>query len=267
MAAPIPETTDLRSFSPRQVIADAADRTGADFDFLVRTAARESNFDPGAQARTSSAAGMFQFIEQTWLSMVQRHGAKHGLAAESAMIERSAGGRLTIADELDRRRILDLRFDPATASVMAGELASDNAEILRSEIGRAPSSGELYAAHFLGAKGAADLINKAADQPGARADVLFPQAAAANRPIFYRDGQALDAASLLARLTGEAAAVEAPDEGRLPAASGEAADPRPHRPGVSGYAALAPGGVLSPALVELLASLDIPAPAKRRDRG
>jgi hypothetical protein len=267
MAAPIPEMSDLRSFSPRQVIADAARRTGADFDFLVRTAARESNFDAGAQARTSSAAGMFQFIEQTWLSMVQRHGEKHGLADEAAMIERGANGRLTIADGAEQARVLDLRFDPAMASVMAGELAADNAAILRSKIGREPSTGELYAAHFLGAHGAADLINAAGEQPQAKADALFPQAAAANRPVFYRDGQALDVASLLARLTGEAAMVEAPEQGRLPAADGGGADPKPYRPGVAGYAAFSTaGGVLSPALVELLASLDMPAPAKRNDK-
>ena len=263
MAAPILEALDMRSFSPRQVIADAARRTGADFDFLVRTAARESNFDPSAQARTSSAAGMFQFIEQTWLSMVQRHGEKHGLAAQAAMIESGADGRLTIADSAERDRVLNLRFDPAMASVMAGELASDNAALLRSEIGREPSTGELYAAHFLGAAGAARLINEVAAQPHARADALFPQAAEANRPVFYRDGRALDVSSLLARLTGEASSIQAPEQGRSSAFVADGAALASDRPGVSGYAAFSPGGVLSPALVELLASLDIPAPAKR----
>ena len=271
MAAPIPESSDARSFSPRQVIADAARTTGADFEYLVRTAARESNFDPSAKARTSSAAGMFQFIEQTWLAMVDRHGAKHGLGSESAMIERGANGRLTITDPAERARVLDLRFDPQMASVMAGELASDNADMLRSEIGREPTSGELYAAHFLGAKSAAELINTAAEQPKARADALFPAAAAANRPVFYRNGQALDVSSLLARLTGEAGGVQAPDQGRLPVQAFAASEPSsnegPFRPGVGGYAAFSSGGVLSPALVELLASLDIPAPAKRSDRG
>ena len=267
MAAPIPESSELRSFSPRQVIADAARRTGADFDYLVRTAARESNFDPSAKARTSSASGMFQFIEQTWLSMVDRHGAKHGLADEAALIERGANGRLTIADAAERTRVLDLRFDPEMASVMAGELASDNAAILRSKIGREPSTGELYAAHFLGAQGAAELINAANADPRARADSLFPEAAAANRPVFYRDGRALDVAGLLSRLTGEAASVQAPEQGLSPNTPSGAEGVKPIRAGVSGYAAFAAAGVLSPGLVELLASLDAPAAAKRSDRG
>ena len=63
------ETLDMRGFN--SVIRQAARETGADFEYLAQTAARESNFDPQAQARTSSAAGMFQFIEQTWLGMMR----------------------------------------------------------------------------------------------------------------------------------------------------------------------------------------------------
>ena len=271
MAVPIHETADMRSFSPRQVIAQAAQSTGADFDFLVRTAARESNFDPQAKAQTSSAAGMFQFIEQTWLAMVHRHGEKHGLGAEAAQIERDANGRFTIADPAERQRVLDMRFDAETASVMAGELAADNAALLRRQIGREPSSGELYAAHFLGARGAGDLITLAEQSPMARADQAFPQAAAANRPIFYDDGRPVTAKALLERLSGESRSVEAPDRVQYASeTSGVAPAPavlsdRGYMPG-SFIAFQSGGGVLSPALVELLASLDAPAAAKRRDQ-
>ncbi len=274
MATPIPETLDARSFSPRQVIAQAAESTGADFDFLVRTAARESNFDPSAKAQTSSAAGMFQFIEQTWFAMVHRHGDKHGLHAEAGMIERDANGRFTIADPAERQRVLDLRFDPETASVMAGELAADNAALLRREIGREPTSGELYAAHFLGARGAGELITLAESRPLARADQAFPQAASANRPVFYDGGRPLTAKALLQRLSGEAAAIEAPEsrpaaDRSVAGSAGPVSTPSPTSPfGMGSFTAFQRGGgVLSPALVELLASLDAPASAKRKDQG
>ena len=266
MTAPIPDTPEATSFSPRQVIGRAAQRTGADFDFLLQTAARESSFDAGAKARTSSAAGLFQFIEQTWLAMVHRHGDKHGYGELSAAIETNAQGRFSVADPSLRERILDLRFDPEAASVMAGELAAENASVLREQIGRAPTSGELYAAHFLGAQGAASLINAAASDPDQRADRLFPQAAAANRPVFFEQGRALSTAGLLERLTGERA-VTAP--GAVPldrsAEATSAYRPATLGPSVAGYAAFERGdGVLSPAVVELLASLK--APERGQDR-
>lgn len=262
------------SFSPRRVIADAARRTGADFDYLMRTAQRESSFDAGARARTSSAAGMFQFIEQTWLAMLHRHGADHGHGDIAAGIEQSSNGRFSIADPELRSRALDLRFDPEAASVMAGELAAENAAHLRGVIGREPSSGELYAAHFLGAGGAARLIKAVEADPGVNAETLFPEAAAANRPVFRPDGRPIRAAELLARLSGEAAPVTAPDRmaiaprgGALAGEIGDGAAPAsaPVRASAMRYAAFGTGsGVLSPALVELLASLDAPAPARRK---
>lgn len=266
MSAPIPETADATSFSPRRVIERAARETGADFDFLLQTAARESSFDAGARARTSSAAGLFQFIEQTWLAMVHRHGDKHGYGELAAAVEQGADGRFTVADPQRRDEILDLRFDPEAASVMAGELASENAATLRGAIGREPTTGELYAAHFLGARGAAALINAAQADPAQRADALFPQAASANRPVFFEAGQAVTVAGLLERLTGERA-VTAPDQVALTRNDADRAQAAPrlsYGPSVAGYAAFERGdGVLSPALVELLASLDAPERARR----
>jgi hypothetical protein len=266
MAAPIPESPDASSFSPRRVIERAAQETGADFDFLLQTAARESSFDAGAKARTSSAAGLFQFIEQTWLAMLHRHGEQHGYGELARAVEQGGDGRFTIADAETRQRALDLRFDPEASSVMAGELAAENAAVLRERIGREPTSGELYAAHFLGARGAASLINAAEQSPGQRADALFPAAAAANRPVFFDQGRAVSVAGLLERLTGERA-VQAPDQVALSARSEPTSAARAFTlgPSVAGYAAFERGdGVLSPAVVELLASLK--APESGRDR-
>ena len=107
-----------------------------------------------------------------------------------------------------------LRLDPKAASLMAGELASDNAAYLRGRVGRDPTSGELYAAHFLGPKASADLIEARQTRPAASAAALFPEAAAANPAIFYRDGRPASVADLYANLTqgqtGDAAAAQAP---------------------------------------------------------
>ena len=60
-------------------IRQAARMTGADFQYLLATAQVESNFNPNAQAATSSARGLFQFIEQTWLDDPEGAGAGAGL--------------------------------------------------------------------------------------------------------------------------------------------------------------------------------------------
>jgi hypothetical protein len=192
----------LRDGNPvENAIRRAADRTGVDFGFLLGTARRESSLNPKARAGTSSAAGLFQFIEQTWLSQMQRHGAKHGYGRLAASIERGSDGRLRCDSPEARRAVMDLRFDATCSSLMAGELASDHAAYLKGRIGREPTSGELYAAHFLGPKGAAKLIEAQERSPGASAAGLFPQAAAANRPIFHPKGRTASVAEVYAHLT------------------------------------------------------------------
>ncbi|MBI3704479.1 MAG: hypothetical protein HY244_11710 [Rhizobiales bacterium] len=90
-----------------------------------------------------------------------------------------------MADPTMRAEIMRLRNDPAASAMMAGTFTRSNAEQLRSAIGREPSEGELYLAHFLGPGGAAKMIGAATSQPRAAAADMFPQAAAANPSIFY----------------------------------------------------------------------------------
>lgn len=199
-------------------IRRAADTVGIDFDFLIRTAQRESAMNPAARAGTSSAAGLFQFIEQTWLATVYRHGAEHGYGRYAAMIEQTPGGGYRVASG-SRREVLDLRFDPQAASLMAAELASDHNAYLRGRIGRDATAGELYAAHFLGPAGAARLIQAMEQSPNASAAAIFPQPASANRSIFYRSGRAATVAEVYANLTrtgGEASAITTPQPNDRP---------------------------------------------------
>src|SRR5678815_5642925 len=168
----------------------AAKATGVDFGFLMKTAGRESSMNPRAQASPSSAAGLFQFVEQTWLSTLKQHGSKHGYARYADLITRGADGRYRVEGGEARRAVMDLRLDAHAASLMAGELTSDHAAYLKGRVGRDPTAGELYAAHFLGPQGSAKLINAVNTQPGVSAASLFPDAARSNRSIFYRDGRA-----------------------------------------------------------------------------
>jgi len=199
-------------------IRRASNATGVDADFLVRTARRESAMNPSARARTSSAAGLFQFIEQTWLGTVKAHGAKHGYGQYADLIYRGGDGRWRVEGSA-RNIVLDLRFDPQAASTMAAELTASNAAYLRGRSGREPGAGDLYAAHFLGPAGAAKLMDAMDRQPGGSAPALFPEAAAANRSIFYRDGRPATVAEVHANLQRSAGhGAPASSAGAAPAA-------------------------------------------------
>jgi hypothetical protein len=187
-------------------IQRAAQATGVDFSFLLKTAGRESGLDPKARAGRSSAAGLFQFVEQTWLQTLKTHGAKYGYARYAELITKGADGKYHVNGPEARRAVMDLRLDPHAASLMAGELASDHAAYLKGRTGRAPTAGELYAAHFLGPQGSARLIEAAQTNPGVSAARLFPDAARANRSIFYRDGRAASVGEVYANLTRTAGA-------------------------------------------------------------
>ncbi|HEV7369772.1 transglycosylase SLT domain-containing protein [Arenibaculum sp.] len=166
-------------------IRDAARKTGVDFSYLMEKAAQESGFDPAAKARTSSATGLYQFIESTWLTMIDEHGSRHGLGDVAARIERRADGRRVVADPEERKAILELREDPRIASLMAAEFTRENREHLAREVGGRIGATELYMAHFLGAGGAAKFLDAHRSDPGKPASALLPQAAAANRAVFY----------------------------------------------------------------------------------
>src|SRR5581483_2302978 len=181
------EAASIASNTRSQIISDlrqAAAVTGSDFDYLLSTATRESSLKPQAKATTSSAAGLFQFVGQTWLGLVKQYGEKYGLGSYAALITRNRDGSYRVDNSADRRAILALRNDPRISACMAGEYAKATRSQLQASLGRSVSNGELYAAHFLGEGAACRLIRLNSSNPGACAAAEFPDAAQANRSVF-----------------------------------------------------------------------------------
>jgi hypothetical protein len=192
--------------SPPQIagaIRQAAATTGTSFEYLLTTAQIESRMNPAAQAATSSAGGLYQFIDQTWLATVKNAGPSFGLGQYAQAIVQGPDGRFDVPNPAARSAIMTLRNNPQVSAMMAGAFTQNNAAQLTAALGRKPSEAELYVAHFLGADGAGKLIAAAQSHPRADAAAMFPQAAAANRPIFYDGGgQPRTTAQVLSRLTG-----------------------------------------------------------------
>lgn len=176
---------DLNAYNvPRNVyhaIQNAAAKTGVNFTYLVQKAAVESSFDTDAKARTSSATGLYQFIDSTWLKMVKDHGDKYGLSKYADKIDDQGH----VSSAKTRREILNLRKNPEISSLMAAEFDTQNYHRLKENVGGDIGSTELYMAHFLGAGGATSFLNALKKSPDMTAADLFPDAARTNRNVFY----------------------------------------------------------------------------------
>jgi hypothetical protein len=177
----------------------ASHKTGLDFDYLFNTAMRESSLDTQAKSKSSSASGLFQFIDQTWLGLVKQYGGRYGLGSYANAIQQTSDGHYVVASNDTKAAILALRQDPELSAVMAGESAKQTKQSLECALGRTVCAGELYAAHFLGANGARHLIQLSESNPNMRADVAFPQASKGNKSMFFHaDGTAKTVGELYA---------------------------------------------------------------------
>ena len=166
-------------------IRRASEATDIDFGYLMAEAQQESGFHPSAAAPSSSARGLYQFIDTTWLEMVRRYGDRYGAGDYAKEIQSGAGGRPVVADPKTRQEILKLRDDPVLSASLAAEYARSNKADLENALGRPATNTDLYLAHFLGAGGATVFLKNMQQHAGAAAADLLPEAAAANRSVFY----------------------------------------------------------------------------------
>ena len=176
---------ELLAFGPVKIrrhlvekIVKAARETDMDPVLLMAIADKESSFQTEVQAATSSAQGLYQFIEKTWLGVVREFGPRYGLAKEAQLV----AGDLPAAE---RSRILDLRRDAYLSAAMAGEMLKRDSNRIARRIARPLTGGEIYLVHFLGPDGAERLLDQASKKPDALAGDLLPRAAAANKTIFF----------------------------------------------------------------------------------
>lgn len=167
-------------------IVRASKIVGADPTLLMAVADKESSFSTAVKAQTSSATGLYQFIEQTWLGVISEFGAKHGLVPEAKLIGRS-GRQFFVSDGAQRQRILDMRREPYISALLAAEMLKRDTLRLERAMGRHLTGGEIYLIHFLGPDAAQTFIETMEETPGVKAAELLPKPAQANRPIFYAD--------------------------------------------------------------------------------
>ena len=124
---------------------------GSAVDVLVDQIIRvDSGGNASAKNPLSSATGLGQFIESTWLRMMKQY-------------------RPDLASSMSRDALLALRNDPTISKEMVTALAREGESYLRAR-GHDITAGRLYLCHFLGAEGANMVLN--AQDPQLVADVM-----------------------------------------------------------------------------------------------
>lgn len=135
---------------------------------------------------TSDAMGVAQFLSTTWLTVVRQNAEALGVDASKPDAE-----------------LLKLRADPELAIKAAALYALDNKRALTRALGREPTDGELYMAHFLGTGGGPRFVLAAIQDPkGSPAASVDAGSIAANKPVFYGpDGKLLTNAQVMLNMT------------------------------------------------------------------
>src|SRR3954469_7635160 len=161
----------------------ASTLAGTSFSGVLSQVSQESTFKADAKNRTSSAVGPAQFLENTWLDMVRRHGAAYGLGELAGQIH-VKGGKPVVANANVRAQILELRKDPHISAGMAARYLEEVGAKLENSLGRPVSTEEKRMAYLFGAYGAAKRLKTAAANPAASATDILPNAARANPRLF-----------------------------------------------------------------------------------
>jgi hypothetical protein len=155
----IPKPQGNKSWAAlKDTILAAAKMVGVDGKLMAAMAAVESGFDYSVKAAKTSATGLYQFVANTWNWMLKKYGAKYGIAPGTPAT------------------------DPRANALMGAEYLKESVNALEGKIGRPLTDTDIYFSHFLGPAGAKKFLTA---DPNALGAMILPEAAAANRSIFY----------------------------------------------------------------------------------
>lgn len=177
-------------------------QTGVDFKLLVLKALMESDYGHFEVAANSSARGIFQYIESTWLVLMHRYGEKIGYKHYADAItynEKAKTAELNGSAEHLRGEILALRFDEEVSALIKAHQIIEETDVIQSyKRGKAVTATDHYIAHMLGLYVMKDfymLIDRRSPITPARysSNPHMREAAATNRSFFFKGGAPITA--------------------------------------------------------------------------
>jgi hypothetical protein len=176
--ADIKQSVENRWQHAKGLLMNAATAAGVDPRILARITNFESKFDPNARpmrrdgSLISSAHGYGQFLDGTWIKMVQQHGEKYGLAGAS---------KFTPAQALSHRGNEQLQ-----ANLLA-EFTKRNIELGR-RYGGENDDANVYALHNLGEGDGAKFLRALKSAPGSPVSQVLSSAVIGGNKSLYGDG-------------------------------------------------------------------------------
>jgi hypothetical protein len=186
-------------------IYEVSKKTGVDFDLLLLKAILESNIGENIVASNSSARGLFQFVENTWLVLMKRYGADLGYPGYAGSIEiNKKTGLAKTASQQKRKEILSLRNDPYISTYLKARQIREETSVIKCLKGASVTKTDHYIAHLLGLKLAGkfySMISSGSPLPVANlGDSQLREAARLNRQFFFNGNTPLTARQAYRRI-------------------------------------------------------------------
>jgi hypothetical protein len=144
-------------------------------DFMEKVALSESSGQADATNPKSSAVGRFQFLEETFLEQLYKHGEELGYGHLSRFIAHTETGRganlrhhYNVPDAAARREVLDSRNDPVLSEKLAEAYMKDNLLELNDILPERKiplSEAVAYMTHHFGVGGTVEIVEALEDNP------------------------------------------------------------------------------------------------------
>lgn len=188
------------SQSVANAIRTAASDTGLEPHLLAAIAWRESRFDPKARNHLSSATGLLQFTNSTWLRAVQRFGARHNAAVYAEQIKKDLAGVLRVPDRRARAAIMQLRSNPAFSAALAAEVICAERDAMAARLGRELATSDMYLLHVLGTGGSTRFLQALATHPTLSSQSVASRRILRQAGLLARDGRPMTIGNTYAAL-------------------------------------------------------------------
>lgn len=179
-------------------IQSAAQKSGIDPHLLAAVAWRESRFDPSARSQRSSAKGLLQFTEGTWLQAIRNCGERCGVGLYADAIQKSRSGELVVSDKQLRAEILQRRGDPVLSAKLAAEEMRLRQAAMQDRLGRTVRSADLYLLHVLGPSGSTRFLAALVQHPTASSLKVASSRVMYNAGLLARDHRPMTVAKTYA---------------------------------------------------------------------